>query len=126
MNTRSNLLAFLLFGALLFTAIVVARAAVLNNSSKTPINPRIVRNLVGPNGNIHRALNQYKFDMGRYPKVLEELIERPNDNSEAKKWTGPYVTDKAGFKDPWDNEFQYASPGKKNKGGIDIWSKGPD
>lgn len=79
-----------------------------------------------PNGSIMRAITQYKFDTGQYPEGLKDLIEKPSDDDVAKKWTGPYLVDKSGLKDPWDREFKYSREGQHNENGVDLWSVGPD
>jgi general secretion pathway protein G len=87
---------------------------------------KMVLAVIGPNGTLMQAIGNFKFDTGRYPADLKDLIEKPADDDIAKKWTSAYLTDKSGLKDPWDNDFQYASPGTHNEKGVDLWSKGPD
>ena len=41
------------------------------------------------------------------------------------KWEGPYLDSDLPL-DPWDNPYQYVSPGIHNPDGFDIWSYGPD
>src|SRR5262245_24365864 len=119
-----TLLEILLVVGLLALLAAIAIPNLIGQGEKAKV--KMVLSVIGPNGNLRRALDQYKFDIGRYPEELKSLIEKPSDDAEAKKWTGPYLTDKSGLKDPWDNDYQYASPGQHNEGGIDIWSKGPD
>ena len=53
---------------------------------------------------------------------LSDLIEQPNN---APDWRGPYI--KKGIPvDPWGNAYVYEYPGRKNSGGYDLSSNGPD
>jgi general secretion pathway protein G len=76
-------------------------------------------------GLLERAAKQFEFDMRRWPGSFEELIQAPSDQT-SNKWAGPYLELKAIPLDPWDNQYQIASPGQRNPSGIDIWSMGPD
>ena len=72
------------------------------------------------------ALTAYRIHMGDYPSTadgLQALIVAPSAKS--GNWHGPYVEGKIPA-DPWGEPYQYAYPGKHNKGSYDIWSKGPD
>jgi general secretion pathway protein G len=74
-------------------------------------------------------LNAYRFALGDFPSSadgLQALLTAPE--SKADRWRGPYL-DVPGNKlplDPWGEAYQYRYPGTKNKGGYDLWSKGPD
>lgn len=73
------------------------------------------------------ALTTYRISLGDYPTTadgLQALITPPS--SKADRWRGPYITDSKVPLDPWGEPYQYAYPGKRNKGSYDIWSKGPD
>jgi general secretion pathway protein G len=75
------------------------------------------------------GLTTYRIQVGSYPTTaegLQALITAPPGKED--KWHGPYV-DVTGGKiplDPWKEPYQYAYPGKHNKTGYDLWSKGPD
>jgi len=69
---------------------------------------------------IESALDSYRLDMGKYPKDLKELI---SDSIGKSAWDGPYI--KKLPKDPWESDYQYASPGKHNKD-FDLSSMGAD
>ncbi|MEE9295867.1 MAG: type II secretion system major pseudopilin GspG [Phycisphaerae bacterium] len=91
----------------------------------------LCRAAIGRNGSIASALKQYRFDVGRYPdsdEGLAALYERPSSVDEDKKlWRGPYMeTPLQELRDPWENEFQYRSPGDFNEDHYDLWSIGPD
>ncbi len=81
---------------------------------------------VMPNGPIGQALKLYKFNSGKYPEELKYLLEKPSDDEEASKWTGPYLEDERGLVDPWGNDYMYEPEGKNNENSYDLWSKGPD
>ncbi len=87
---------------------------------------KMVEAAIGPNGTIMQAIDMFKFNAGTYPEELKGLVEKPSDDEIAKKWTGPYLKDAGGLKDPWDHDYQYQSPGQHNEGGVDLWSMGPD
>ena len=73
------------------------------------------------------ALVSYRLHMGDYPSTsegLQALATRPANK--ADRWFGPYVADGKIPSDPWGEPYQYAYPGTRNKGGYDLWSKGPD
>jgi general secretion pathway protein G len=73
------------------------------------------------------AVDLYTVAVGRPPSAeqgLAALVTCPSDVPEGK-WSGPYIEATAKSTDPWDNEYQYAYPGK-NGGEFDIWSYGPD
>lgn len=67
-------------------------------------------------------LDLYKLDIFKYPTTsegLSALVTNPGKSN----WTG-YA--KKIHKDPWGNEYQYASPGTQNPGGYDLWTLGAD
>lgn len=71
-------------------------------------------------------LMAYRLAMGDYPSTaegLQALVSAPATKSD--RWRGPYVEGKIPF-DPWGEPYQYRYPGVKNKGGYDLYSKGPD
>ena len=71
----------------------------------------------------------YKMQMGDFPSTEEGLqallVAPPN---KADRWQGPYLEVQGGKLpvDPWGEPYQYRYPGVHNKGGYDLWSKGPD
>jgi len=70
------------------------------------------------------AINMYRFETKQYPDSLEDLVNKPGDATLASRWDGPYMDKIA--KDPWDQEYRFAAPGKHNPEGFDVWSVGPD
>ncbi|GMU24087.1 MAG: type II secretion system protein GspG [Phycisphaerae bacterium] len=87
---------------------------------------KIARGIVAPGGNLATQLELFRTHLGRYPEELSELIDKPDDEEEAKKWAGPYITDPESLKDPWGQELTFKSPGEVNTGGYDLSSNGPD
>ena len=71
------------------------------------------------------AMNVYRLHMNKYPSTLKDLTDEPSDKSAADKWAGPYLEGSM-KEDPWGNEYQYVSPGKKNPDSYDLSSNGPD
>ncbi len=70
------------------------------------------------------ALDAFEVDNGYYPKGksgLQDLMQPPSD---AQNWKGPYV--KEVKKDPWNNEYIYEFPGRRNANSYDLSSAGPD
>jgi general secretion pathway protein G len=70
-------------------------------------------------------LTLYKLDNFRYPTTeqgLRALVEKPADPNVRNWKTGGYL--KRLNKDPWGNDYQYASPG--SHGEIDVSSLGAD
>ena len=71
-------------------------------------------------------LNAYRASMGEFPSTsdgLQALVSAPG--SRAERWRGPYIEGSLPL-DPWKEPYQYVYPGQRNKGGYDLWSKGPD
>lgn len=75
------------------------------------------------------SLMRYRIDLGDYPKTADGLVALlAAPSARAELWRGPYA-DTPGGKlplDPWGEPYQYLYPGVKNKGGYDLFSKGPD
>jgi len=68
----------------------------------------------------------YELDNGMYPTTeqgLKALVERPSGNPQPRNWRQirQYVP-----VDPWQNEYQYAYPGRQNPRQFEIYSYGPD
>lgn len=75
------------------------------------------------------GIDRYRLDMGHFPRSedggLTALLEKPNDEQEAKKWNGPYIKAE-GLKDSWGRDYVYEFPGRYNEGSYDLSSPGPD
>lgn len=72
--------------------------------------------------NIGMALRLFEVDNGNYPPSLQGLLSNPGS---AQNWRGPYL-EKGMPKDPWGNDYIYASPGSHNPHSYDLYSLGPD
>lgn len=74
---------------------------------------------------LETALTLYKLDNFRFPSTeqgLKALAEKPNDPAVRNWRPGGYL--KRLNKDPWGNDYQYASPG--TRGEFDLSSLGAD
>ncbi|MCL2710177.1 MAG: type II secretion system major pseudopilin GspG [Planctomycetaceae bacterium] len=69
------------------------------------------------------AVKRYMIDVGRPPESLDQLVNPPDPKG---GWGGPYIEDTATNRDPWGNEYQYATPGTRTSREYEIWSFGPD
>lgn len=77
------------------------------------------------NQSIETPLTAYKFSTSSYPTTeegLRALLVAPDKVK--KNWKGPYI--KKEPIDPWQQPYQYRSPGQHNPQSYDVWSKGPD
>ncbi|MBI4579564.1 MAG: type II secretion system major pseudopilin GspG [Planctomycetes bacterium] len=87
---------------------------------------KLTEALISNSGPIAMAIDTFRLDVGRYPKELSELTQTPDDEEEAKKWSGPYIKDPTKLKDAWTHDIKYEAPGKVNEGFYDLWSMGPN
>ena len=72
------------------------------------------------------ALGSYKLDTGVYPTTeqgLQALVTQPNDPTITNYRAGGYLSSLP--KDPWNNPYQYASPGANGRD-YEITSYGRD
>ena len=76
---------------------------------------------------VENALEFYRMDSSHYPTTeqgLKALIEAPAD---ARRYPpGGYLKNRDGLLDPWENPFEYQSPGSHNEHTFDVWSLGAD
>jgi len=82
---------------------------------------------VGRNGPIAKALESYKWDMGKYPDTDEgiEALMKTKQEADDERYGGPYLENDVVL-DPWSKPFNYRSPGQFHEDGYDLWSSGPD
>ncbi len=111
----------------LLAAVVVPQ--LIKSSGKALVN--LCKAQVARNGNIARALKQYRFEIGRYPDTDEGLLalyEIPDSvDEESGRWNGAYLEgDIEDLEDPWGQEYEYKSPGEFHEDAFDLWSIGPD
>lgn len=127
-NTRGRkgftLLEILLVVGLLALLAAFAIPALVGQSEEAK--KKIAQAAIGPNGSITQAIDLYKFNTGVYPEELKFLMEKPNDDDIAEKWTGPYLKDEQGLVDPWNHPYVYRFPGDHNEGKFDLYSLGPN
>ncbi len=71
-----------------------------------------------------QTLDLFKLEVGRYPTTQEGLQALITAPAGVSNWNGPYWKKNTLPKDPWTNEYKYASPGQH--GAYDIWSYGAD
>ena len=79
---------------------------------------------------IESALEFYRLDNSRYPSTeqgLEALVIKPATPPEPRHYPpAGYLKQLEGLNDPWDERYQYESPGQHNPHTFDIWSFGAD
>ena len=91
----------------------------------------LARSWVGATGSLGSALEDYRYDLGRYPDTdegLAALFTVPSGDDE-EKWEGPYLRQPDSvdnLKDPWGSPFEYRSPGEFHEETYDLWSIGID
>jgi general secretion pathway protein G len=73
---------------------------------------------------IGQTLDLFKLEVGRYPTSQEGLQALLSAPAGVNNWNGPYWKKATLPKDPWGNEYKYASPGQH--GAYDIVSLGAD
>jgi general secretion pathway protein G len=71
------------------------------------------------------ALDTYRLDMGRYPTTQEGLGALVQPPANAGRWDGPYLNKNQIPLDPWDNPYQYRSPGGGGRP-YDLFTFGAD
>ncbi len=71
-----------------------------------------------------QTLDLFRLNVGRYPTSAEGLNALMQAPSGTSNWAGPYLKGNSVPKDPWGNDYKYASPGQH--GAYDIVSFGAD
>jgi general secretion pathway protein G len=75
---------------------------------------------------ISTQLKLYETTNGFYPTTeqgLQALVTPPESEPKPTRW---YQLFKELPQDPWNNNYIYLSPGRKNPTGYDLYSAGPD
>ena len=75
---------------------------------------------------INTQLKLYESMNGFTPTTeqgLQALVTQPQTDPKPTRW---YQLYKELPKDPWQNEYVYLNPGRKNPGSYDLYSAGPD
>src|SRR6188768_889486 len=75
-------------------------------------------------GQIAQSLDLYKLEVGRYPTTQEGLQALISAPAGTTNWNGPYWKKSTVPKDPWGNEYKYASPAQNAP--YEISSLGAD
>jgi len=120
-----TLIEVLLVAGILAVLAAFAIPALFGQAEKAKID--IARAAVGPNGPLAKALDAYKWDMGRFPDTDEGInaLLQSKDEADDERYKGPYLKNDE-INDPWGNDFGYRSPGEIHEDGYDLWSYGPD
>jgi general secretion pathway protein G len=130
-RTRTRARAFTLLEVLMVVVIIGLLAAFVvpnffgaGDRARVDLTDALVKS--GVNG----ALDLYRAHMSTYPRTdeggLTALVQRPDDEERAKKWSGPYVKKVQDLKDAWGHDLIYQCPGTYNENGYDLSSAGPD
>ena len=87
----------------------------------------LAKSAIGKNGPIAKSLDNYKWDMGRFPDTDDGIaaLMQPKREVDNEKYKGPYLANEK-LEDPWGNPFEYRSPGNVHEDEYDLWSCGPD
>jgi len=85
-----------------------------------------VRRAVGTTGIVALGIDRFRVRLGRYPRNLQELLDKPDDLASGQRWDGPYVNNPRLLSDPWGQSYRYKSPGDHHASTYDLWSVGPD
>ncbi|MGB1130095.1 MAG: type II secretion system major pseudopilin GspG [Haloferula sp.] len=72
---------------------------------------------------IDAALLKYQVSNGRFPTTSQGLGALVNNPGNTKRWSK--IMDSVP-KDPWQSEYGYRFPGRKDKSKYELISKGPD
>lgn len=76
---------------------------------------------------LENALEFYRMDNSRYPTTEQGLDALINPPADARSYPpGGYLQKKEALFDPWEEQFQYQSPGEHNQRTFDLWSLGAD
>ncbi len=76
---------------------------------------------------LENALEFFRMDNSRYPSSEEGLQALMDEPPDARSYPpGGYLQKREALLDPWNEPFQYASPGEHNQNTFDIWSLGAD
>lgn len=115
----ASLIVLLLFAGLQWTSTSTERARARK---------AIARAYVAADGPAAKALDAFKYNLGRHPTTdegLVALLEAPATNTDS--WRGPYLENEWEYlTDPWENQFEYRCPGTHNPESYDLWSRGPN
>jgi general secretion pathway protein G len=117
---------FTLIELLLVLAILVVLASMVVTMFSGTQDKALKDAAKGQVGIFKTAVNMFKFHTRNFPEDLNGLITKPSDESIGERWAGPYLDAGKVPLDPWDHEYRFVAPGKRNAESFDIWSVGPD
>ncbi len=129
MRIRSRRRGFTLLEILLVVGIIALLAAFVVPQFMTVEQGAkidITKTMVDSGGTLANVLELYRMNTGQFPKELKDLMEKPDDDTVAAKWRGPYIKDADKFKDAWSRDLKYKCPGEYHPDSYDLWSTGPD
>ena len=122
--------AFTLMEVLLVAGILALLAAfavprLIGLAEKAKID--LAKTAVGRNGPIAKALDAFKWDMGRFPETDEglDVLLKNKKEFDDERFNGPYLENDV-VTDPWQRPFEYRCPGEIHEDSYDLWSRGPD
>lgn len=118
-----TLIELLLVAGILAVLAAFAIPSLMGQANKAKM--KLAEAAIGRNGPIAKALDIYKWDMGRYPETDEglDILMKRKGEVDDERYDGPYIQNDE-IRDPWGNPFEYRSPGEFHEDGYDMWSKG--
>lgn len=124
-----TLIELLMVAAIL--AVLAAFAVPALMKSGTRAKEDLAKAAIGRNGPIAKAMDTFRFDVGRYPdssEGLAALYEIPSGiDEDSGRWNGPYMKGTIEeLLDSWQQPYEYRSPGEFNEDSYDLWSVGAD
>ena len=126
MRTKKNQSGFTLLEIMLVVTIIalLLGAAIykLGGNVEYARHTRVAADMQG----INTQLKLYESMNGFMPTTeqgLKALVQQPSSEPRPTRW---YQLYKELPKDPWNNEYVYLNPGRKNPNGYDLYSAGQD
>ena len=126
MRTRKNQSGFTLLEIMLVVTIIalLLGAAIykLGGNVEYARATRVAADMQG----INTQLKLYESMNGFLPSTeqgLKALVQQPSTEPRPTRW---YQLYKELPKDPWNNDYVYLNPGRKNPSGYDLYSAGQD
>jgi len=122
-----TLIELLLVAGILAVLAAFAIPNLIGRAEKAKI--KLAQAEIGPSGPFATGLDNYKFDMGKYPASDEGLavLYMAKERVEDPRYDGPYMKGSIEEKkDPWGSPYEYKCPGDVHEDSYDLWSRGPD